>query len=116
SHHDKATISSFDCNGNFRWMKTWGSSTGAIGCSALKTDSLGGIYIAASVSSSNTGANSYLDTDSTLERTYQKMSLVKYDTAGNFQWLRQPESSSLPVPPMSGTSVIFDMDVAPNGD
>src|SRR5690606_39204337 len=72
--------------------------------------------IAASVSSSNTGANSYLDTDSTLERTYQKMSLVKYDTAGNFQWLRQPESSSLPVPPMSGTSVIFDMDVAPNGD
>lgn len=44
SLYDRLSLASWNCNGEFRWMKTIGSNPGAVG-EAIHVDTLGGIYI-----------------------------------------------------------------------
>jgi len=114
--NDRISVSSFSCNGEFRWMKSFGSSSGA-GAVALKADTLGGVYVAGYMTSniSSFGGLGYFDADSLLPGLYKTMYVIKYDTVGTFQWLKMPQPDTFGL--TSGTySNIYDMDASLNGD
>lgn len=107
-------VASWNCNGAFRWMKVIGSYATS-GAKSLKTDSLGGVYVSGYTISNNALGYTHFDSDTTLGNTNKSMFIVKYDTAGNYKWLRMPQADT--VGPASLTySGIVDMDVAPNGE
>ncbi len=86
-------LSSFRPDGTFRWAKVIGGSDDDLP-KGLQTDAKDGVYICAAVSSNSSPG--HIDADATLAQNYQFFLLVKYDTAGNYQWHRQPEASTLP--------------------
>jgi len=110
---DRITIASWKCNGEFRWMKSFGSGSDARGI-ALGTDTLGGVYIIGGMSShsSSLGGLGYFDTDTVIPSTNKYMYIIKYDTSGNFQWLKQPQPDTMTA--ISSSNI--DMDVSPSGD
>lgn len=113
---DRISVASWSCNGEFRWMKTFGSSSGASAV-ALRTDTLGGVYITGAMTSitGSFGGLGYFDTDSLLPGIYKTMYVIKYDTLGTFQWLKMPQPDTFSV--TSGNySGAFDMDASLNGD
>src|SRR5690606_36094552 len=105
-------ISSFDCEGNYRWHKVIGGSNSDIGV-ALKTDTLGGIYVSGYVLTYQTDVQ--FDNDTTIGNTEQSMFLIKYDSVGAYQWMRMPQPDTTTTGTHNPTAV-GDMDVAPNGD
>lgn len=113
SANDQITLASWNCNGTFRWMKNFGTGNIAIGLS-LNIDTLGGIYIVGGMSSFSGTAASYFDSDTTLAFGNKSLFLIKYDTAGHFQWLRQPQPDTAGM--SSVAHIMARMDVAPNGD
>jgi hypothetical protein len=107
-------IASWDCNGSFRWMKVIGSYTSSAGKS-LRTDTLGGVYLSGYTISSNPLGYTHFDSDTTLGNTHKSMFIVKYDTAGNYKWLRMPQADTVGPAAITYTGVV-DMDVAPDGE
>lgn len=107
-------LASWNCNGAFRWMKVIGSYSNSAG-RALRTDTLGGVYLCGYTISNNALGYAHIDSDSALGNTNKSMFLVKYDTAGNYKWLRMPQADTVGPASVSYTGVV-DMDVAPNGD
>ncbi len=117
-------LASFSAKGNLRWTKVIGATFNDVGHS-LKTDAMGNVYVAGLVfnpqpNPSNTAI--HFDTDSVLPQTSKLdslkkiMFLVKYDTAGNFGWLRMPEPDTVSLSlSASGTnnSVSYKTDVDP---
>lgn len=114
SSRDRLTITSWSCNGTFRWTKTLGSGSLVTG-ESLRTDTLGGVYVSGALYSYPAVAGpAYLDDDSTLSFNGKSMFIAKYDTTGNFKWLKTPEPDTITVGNTLGA--IFDMDVMGNGD
>lgn len=111
---DRIIIASWSCTGNFRWRKILGSGS-LCTAESLKTDTLGGVYVAGAMFSyPAVGGPGYFDTDSTMDYNGKTMFVVKYDTTGTLQWLKMPEPDTVSVGnPMAAAN---DMDVAPNGD
>lgn len=108
-------LSSFDCEGNYRWSKVIGGYTTDLG-KAIGVDTLGGVYLAARVSSTNSLGYAHISTDSALGFTYKKLALIKYDTAGVFQWLRMPESDTMTSTSYHANNTSFiDMVVSKDG-
>ena len=83
----------------------------------IGTDSLGGVYISGySVSYSGAfGGPNYFDTDTILPFDNKLAYLLKYDTLGNFQWLRRPEPDNIPIGTTSPLG-FFSMSVSPEGN
>lgn len=103
-------ITSFRCDGTYRWTKVIGTSSPDAGF-GLATDTLGGLYILGHIGSSN-ASNIYIDDDTTMNPTMKKLMLLKYDTAGNYQWQRMPEAENITaVTPTGG----FNLTVEPGG-
>ncbi len=87
-------LSSFTADGQYRWSKVFGVSSGDVGYD-VEVDHNGGVYLAVTTTS---GDPKHLDSDTTLNSTanlLKKMYLAKYDSAGAFQWVRLPEEDSL---------------------
>lgn len=103
-------ITSFTCDGTYRWTKTTGTVS-PDAASAIGADSLGGIYVVGSIGSSN-AAPIYIDTVDTLNPTWMKMIILKYDTTGTLQWWRMPEAPSLSGSNLTGA---FQLTVEPDG-
>ena len=94
-------LSSFTCDGQYRWSKHiggWNDEHPSIYWqkSSLKIDDAGHVYVAGRVGAQLTAPNpTRFDTDTVLPSTSKKFAfLVQYDTSGNFQWLRMPESDT----------------------
>ena len=107
-------LASWNCNGGFRWLKVIGSYTNSAGKS-LRTDTLGGVYLTGYTISNNSLGYSHIDADSALGNTNKSFFIVKYDTAGRYQWLRMPQADTVSASSISYTGSV-DMDAAPNGD
>lgn len=107
-------ISSFRCDGTFRWMKIIGDKSNCYGLQ-LKTDTLGGVYISL-IYSRRSPSLRKIDTDTTLSTTDQTMILLKYDSAGVYKWLRFPEASTVSFFANAGRGRILSMDVKGNGE
>ncbi|MCA1764469.1 MAG: T9SS type A sorting domain-containing protein [Flavobacteriales bacterium] len=112
-----AALTSFDCDGNHRWTKIIGGSSGDVPW-GLGTDTLGGVYVA--VNANGARLQDYdidMDADTTLSAGQRALLLVKYNTEGELQWSRLPEDSvifNLPDDLQIGAAI--GLDVAPNGD
>jgi hypothetical protein len=104
-------VTSFKCDGSYRWTKVVGSSSPDAGF-GLGTDTLGGLYILGYLGSSGV-ADVYVDADTVIAPTSRRMVLFKYDTSGNYQWLRMPEPTTT-----SGVTANagFNITVTPGGD
>jgi hypothetical protein len=113
-----ATLSSWDCNGNFRWMKTfYGTSNAAIGVrNGLAADSLDGIYVTGILQQQTTTDTSYLDNDTSISGAAAGLFILKYNTSGVMQWLRMPYY--MPNPTSAGLYKFnnFGLSVTPQGD
>jgi hypothetical protein len=106
------SVTSFSCNGVYRWSKTFGAK-GSDFASSIKADSLGGVYIAGSIISFGQMGPGHFDTDTSVwtDRTFF---IIKYDTAGNYQWLRMPEDNPTPFASSYTTPLDMDADGAGN--
>ncbi|HTM67495.1 MAG TPA: PKD domain-containing protein [Flavipsychrobacter sp.] len=89
-------LTSWDCNGNLRWMKSFGASgsflqSGNVGLS-LEVDTLGGVYVAGYATSPQAARTMYLSTDTVLNMPagMRIEYLCKYNSLGQFQWMRTP--------------------------
>jgi hypothetical protein len=112
SNNDQISLASWDCEGNFRWTKTFGTA-GVVIANAIETDTLGGVYVSGQATSTNPLMYAYFDTDTTLPNTNKKVYMIKYDTSGVFQWLKMPQPDTASI---GSETRPLDMAVAPNGD
>jgi hypothetical protein len=95
-------ITSFSCDGSYRWSKVIGGAHSDV-LRRIGTDSHGNIFAVGQVSPVDPTQNAiHFDTDLVLPRAYssqnlynQSMFLVKYDSNGNFKWLRMPQPSNV---------------------
>ncbi|WP_288878818.1 PKD domain-containing protein [Pedobacter panaciterrae] len=109
---DQVTLASWDCSGQFRWMKNFGALAPVTG-TGLGIDTLGGVYVTGSVASTNELEYAYFDTDTTLGYTFKSMFIIKYDTAGTFQWLNMPQADTIAVGNSAGA---LGVDVSKSGE
>ena len=109
-------VTSFSCIGAFRWKKLIGGGNDDLP-RAIGADTLGNVYVTGYVSPPTLpGKLVEFDTDTTLVRTsVRTFFLVKYDTSGNFKWLRQPMPDTMS-PYNHAYSQPRDMIVNPNGE
>lgn len=89
-------LAKYDCEGNYKWHKSFGGYSEYDKAIAIGVDTLGGVYVIGRVySPGNTSTRVSFDTDTTLAYgTGKSVFIVKYDTSGTFQWLRMPEPDS----------------------
>src|SRR5690606_26617490 len=111
STSDRFALASWDCEGRYRWKKVFGSY-GTFGIDGAGIDSLGGIYFTGSFSTDTNFQRTYFDTDTVLGKTNKQWYIVKYDTAGRFQWLKMPQPDTVTKGNESGAC---HMIVHPNG-
>jgi len=117
-------IVSTTCDGEFRWQKTIGSGAG-IGAYNVKTDALGGGYITGNINRPyNVQTPVHYDQDSirdgiSIYETYsnnnKSMFLIKYNSAGEFQWLKEPQEDNLYRSHDPGGATAVNLHVEPNG-
>ena len=94
---DNVVLTSFRCDGTYRWSKVLGNNNGGGQPVALKTDPLGGIYIAMGLDNYSAA---HFDTDTTVPYSshFRQFLLIKYDTAGHLKWFHWPESDTMTAP------------------
>jgi len=105
-------LTSFRCDGTYRWSKDIGGDNQDIPV-AVRTDSLGGVYLVGYVFLNSSVC--HISTDTTVAITNRTLLLVKYDTAGNYQWLRFPQASGVSASTL-GKNFAYDMDVDGSGN
>lgn len=103
-------VTSFRCDGTYRWTKVIGSSSPDAGF-GLATDTMGGVYILGQMGSGNS-SDIHIDDDLTLPPTMKKIMLFKYDTTGNFLWQRMPEADNIVT---TTATACFNLTVEKNG-
>lgn len=107
-------LSSWGCDGHYRWSKVIGSNSGCLGIS-LKTDTSNGVYVAGNMTGFQQYGPIHFDADTMISATFRNIFLMKYDTAGAYQWLRFPQSDTVSVFSYANTTIIdADMDAAGN--
>lgn len=82
-------IVSYDCQGNYRWSKMIENGISI----EIKTDKIGGVYAAGFVLTKDKSVK--LDEDTIIGATHKEYIIVKFDTSGQFKWLRMPESDTV---------------------
>jgi hypothetical protein len=84
------SLTSWDCDGSFRWMKTIRLATvNDVGfISGLAVDTLEGIYFSGKIYVHD---SLFFDSDTVLTQPMTALFMVKYNSAGAFQWLQLPQ-------------------------
>ncbi len=103
-------ITSFSCDGTYRWSKVIGSNDHQDVGVAIKTDEFGGVYVCGELYMPTDNYVGHIDTDSTISLSRKSLFIVKYDADGNYQWLQMPQSDSVTSYSYQ-LSKYFDMDV-----
>lgn len=123
--HSNETIvlSSFRCDGQYRWHKIIGGTAGRNKAVAVKTDTAGGVYVAGNVLAYASHPypllfpdSLHIDTDSVSGSTNKTLFIVKYDTSGAYQWLRMPQPDTVDYITSLSHARSVDMDVSPAGE
>lgn len=118
-------VFSTDEQGNFRFDKVIGGGLWSDRPGSLAIDAQDNIYVSGSAPSSVQATDTpvHFDTDSIMNigslnnpsPANKSLYVLKYDSGGNFQWLRQPQSPNLSWNDIFPETQHFDMDVAPDG-
>ena len=100
---------SWDCDGNFRWMKKLGENNLG-GNFSIATDTMDGVYVLASVYVGNSDTIRWdQDTSVFMQQGMKGAFLLKYNSLGQFQWCQVPVLSY-------GNNYAYDLQVSPSGD
>lgn len=84
-----AVLTSFKCDGTYRWSKVLGAAAGTIG---LATDQSDGVYVTGALAMTS---NVHVDLDTGWYLpAHQRWYVAKFDTAGNYKWIRMPEADT----------------------
>ena len=86
-------LTSFKCDGTYRWSKDIGTNSDDVPI-AIKTDTLGGVYIFGQLAGGSLTRHLSSDT-SWSSGSYQSMFIMKYDTAGNYKWFVYPQPDTI---------------------
>jgi hypothetical protein len=90
-------LSSFACDGSYRWSKTIGGHNFEL--MTMASDGLGNIYVEGKFANcTNTSYLSQIEGDVVISQTPQDcrvLFLVKFDTNGVMQWFKRPQSTGL---------------------
>lgn len=120
---ESMVVTSFNCDGNYRWHKIIGGTAENNRGVAIKTDTLGGVYITGQILAYAFNPDQvllpdslHIDTDSGSAWTNKSLFIAKYDTAGDYQWLRMPQPDTVSTTTSISLTGSVDMDVAPGGD
>ncbi|MEO6831524.1 MAG: T9SS type A sorting domain-containing protein [Chitinophagaceae bacterium] len=112
-------LTSFSCDSSYRWSKVIGSSNDSDQLISVKTDSLGNVYVCGNMtlrSRSGGSVNGHLGTDTTIiGNSYRTMFVAKWDSSGNFKWLRMPQPDTIGFLNANLYTSMFGMDVTPDG-
>jgi hypothetical protein len=87
-------LASFDCNGNHRWSKMFGGNAGDLAL-GLTVDNDGSVYVATFIYTYQQPTPGHISTDVTLTATGKAFYLIKYNTAGVYQWHRTPQADTV---------------------
>jgi hypothetical protein len=104
-------LTSFACDGTYRWSKVIGSDDFDDVGASVKVDTLGGVYVCGNITMAPGTPGSFGDT--VIGTSLQSVFLVKFDTAGTYQWLRLPQADTVDV--SAHLSKAVDMDVTADG-
>lgn len=109
-------VTSFTCDGTYRWTKVIGAKQTSCAGVAIGTDTLGGVYAWCGINSDNTDTV-FVDQDTIVLPTRRRSLLVKFNSSGDFQWYRQlspqePASSQL----SGGPAGLASMSVSVQGN
>ncbi|WP_165836282.1 PKD domain-containing protein [Taibaiella soli] len=107
-------ISSWSCDGSFRWSKIIGTSSTDRGL-GMAVDTLGGVYVTGYLVTMSDSVHISTDTSFYTANTYKNLFVVKYDTGGNYQWFRMPESDTVTMFGQNYTNAV-DIDVDGSGN
>lgn len=90
----QAIVTSWDCNGTFRWMKVLGIKPGMTSLLPINivTDTMEGVYLSGSIDCTTIMDTAFFDSDTAVEG-FNGSFLVKYNSLGVFQWLKTPEKT-----------------------
>lgn len=105
-------VTSFSCNGQYRWSKVIGSTNDSEKAYAIRTDNFGGVYLIAEMRGSQQRS---IGTDTLMNADNRTMYLVKLDTAGRYQWLRMPQPDTISFAAAARQSQMLDFDVDEQG-
>jgi hypothetical protein len=108
-------LSSFTCTGTYRWSKVISTNVHDRGI-AVKTDSLGGVYVTGFpyvgfIHDKRDLGDITVSTDTLITANYKTIYVVKYDTAGRYQWVRTPQSDTIGAWTLSLQNNTLAMDV-----
>src|SRR5690606_38012167 len=111
-------LSSFTCDGVYRWSKVIGNSLDSEVAVSGKADAAGGIHVCGSMAllASSGGGGGHIGTDTVLGGTAKTMFLAKYDIGGNYQWLRMPQPDTIGHRSATLLSRLLDMDTDDSGN
>lgn len=88
-------ITSFGCDGTYRWSKVIGANDHQDVGVAIKTDGMGGVYVSGEVYMPTDNYAAHFDNDTVISFSRKSLFIVKYDTSGNYQWLQMPQSDTV---------------------
>lgn len=92
SNADNILVHSYSCDGSYRWSKIIGTSSGSYSKS-IQTDTLGGVYVLAKIFTNGTPI--HVSDDTSFVNGNNQLYVIKFDTAGQLQWIRSPLSDTI---------------------
>ncbi len=108
-------LASFSCTGAYRWSKVIGTSLDSDKAIAVRADELGGVYVCGELHwlSNSPG---HVGTDTTINSAGRGVFLAKWDTSGNYKWLRMPQPDTMSRMTAYTFNSFMDMDVDAQGN
>lgn len=109
-------LSSYSCDGKLRWVKLLGTKE-ADNPRKLRTDKVDGVYVASWFYRFYYDTV-FIDNDTTItaKEHLKGNCLIKFDTSGNFKWLRMPEPDSVSFNTTSSKNFTIDVDIDSAGN
>src|ERR1035437_7963316 len=107
-------LTSFKCDGTYRWSKDLGGTNQDYPV-ALKTDTLGGVYVMGELTTYFITVHLDVDSSWNTGTICKEIFLAKYDSAGNYKWFRMPDPDTMSLA-MSSAHCALDMDIDGGGN
>lgn len=109
-------LTSFTCDGTYRWSKVIGTSLDSDNAVAVKTDYNGAVYVCGELSRYAAGGGGWhIGGDTVVPATSRTMFLAKWDATGAFQWLRLSQPDTIGNRNAYYTSHLLGMDIDGQG-
>jgi hypothetical protein len=108
-------LTSFSCEGQYRWSKVIGSGSDSDAAISVKASGESGVFVAGSMTMALPGGL-HFGNDTAVAGMNKTMFLAKWDTAGNFQWLRLPQPDTMSHQTAVSLCQPGDMDLGSDGN